>query len=144
MTFDEPAFLGNGWGFPPTFLGGGSQVAMSSGSRDIAESIRILLATLPGERVMRPGFGAGLELSLFAEVDPRLLNAIAARVTDAVLSDEPRIRLDDVEATAVPGRPGTIQVSLLYTVLATNSRYNLVYPFSLLEATDVGGRPADV
>jgi phage baseplate assembly protein W len=139
VTVDEPAFLGRGWAFPPSFAGSGAEVAMSSGSRDIAESVRILLSTLPGERVMRPGFGAGLELSLFAEVDQRLLNAIAARVSDAVLTDEPRIRLDDADATGVAGEPGVVRVSLTYTVLATNSRYNLVYPFSLVEASGVAG-----
>jgi phage baseplate assembly protein W len=139
MSLDQPDFLGRGWSFPPSFTPGGAAVRLSSGSGDIAESLQILLQTVQGERVMRPGFGAGLETAMFAEVDQNLLNAIAASVSDAILDEEPRVRLDEVDVSQSEADPGMLRVTVAYTVLANNSRFNLVYPFSLTEASESDG-----
>jgi Bacteriophage baseplate protein W len=138
---DEPAFLGAGWAFPPTFLDHGADVAMTEGSVNVAQSIAILVRTQHGERVMRPGFGAGLDAVMFAEVDQDLLNSVTSLITDAVLYHEPRVRLDDVDVTQTVSDPGLLRIAVTYTVLANNSRYNLVYPFVLTEAQTGAGAP---
>ncbi len=46
-------FLGQGLAFPLQVNPRG-EVALASGERDIQQSIRIILETAPGERVMRP------------------------------------------------------------------------------------------
>ena len=50
MSIDN-SFLGTGWSFPPEFNKRGS-VKTVSADDDIRESLHILLATKPGERVM--------------------------------------------------------------------------------------------
>jgi len=131
----DPAFLGRGWSFPPAFTRGGADVVMVSGADDIHQSLQILLSTRLGERVMREEYGCDLFEAQFEEIDQALINRITGLVTDAVIVGEPRIELDAVSAAESDKEPGLLLVQVAYTVKSTNSRYNLVYPFYLYEAT---------
>ncbi|MFC9492336.1 GPW/gp25 family protein, partial [Streptomyces hydrogenans] len=52
-------FVGAGWAFPPHTDATGS-IALVRGERELEESIRLILATSPGERPMRPEFGCAI------------------------------------------------------------------------------------
>jgi uncharacterized protein len=125
----EQAFLGRGWGFPPTFTSGGADVEMVSNAEDIQQSLRILLGTTQGERVMQESFGCDLQGLLFEEGDRWLMARIERTIRDAISSHEPRITLDDVKVTGQDVREGTLSVSIRYTIRGTNSRFNMVFPF---------------
>jgi phage baseplate assembly protein W len=56
---------------------------------------------------------------------------VASAVRDALVEWEPRIDVLDVAVTADPGQPTRLLVEVDYSVRATNSRFNLVYPFYL-------------
>jgi len=129
------AFLGRGWSFPPTFSRGGGDVDMVSNAEDIQQSLRILLGTTRGERVMQEAFGCDLQGLLFEEGDQWLMARIERTIRDAISSHEPRITLDDVNVTGQDVRAGTLTVSIRYTIRGTNSRFNMVFPFYLTEAT---------
>lgn len=131
----QPSFLGVGWHFPPTFTAGGAAVQMVSGVEDIQQSLQILLATAPGERVMQDDFGCDLHRVLFEEVDRDLINRLSTLISDAILYHEPRIRLDLLDITESQSEQGLLLIQLYYTVRSTNSRFNMVYPFYLQEAT---------
>ena len=132
-------FLGTGWAFPPRFDAGGAGVAMVSGHDDIAQSLTILLATRRGERVLREDFGCELGEFLFGEISQRLVGQVRDLVSDAILHHEPRVRLDEVRVSADQAGEGVLLVEIDYTVRATNSRFNYVYPFYLREASAPGG-----
>ena len=68
-------FLGKGWKFPvkPDLTG---KIALSEFEEDIRESIRIILLTSKGERVMQPEFGAGLKDQVFANMNVANLGRI--------------------------------------------------------------------
>lgn len=132
---DANAFLGRGWAFPPAFSGGGAQVAMVEGEDDIEQSLAILLATRRGERVMQPDFGCDLNEFLFAEITPSLVGQVRDLVAGAILNHEPRIRLEEVDISDARAGEGLLVITVDYTVRATNSRFNLVYPFYLREAS---------
>ena len=53
------AFLGVGWAFPPDTAPDG-KIAEAIYEDDIHQAIRIIMFTNPGDRLMRPDFGAGL------------------------------------------------------------------------------------
>jgi uncharacterized protein len=131
----DSGFLGRGWAFPPRFGLGGSQVHTVAGLEDIGQSLAILLATRPGERVMQDDFGCDLGQFLFEEVTDGLIGRLRSVVEDAILHHEPRVRLDEVEVDADEVQSGLLHIVIRYTVRATNSRYNMVYPFYLTEAT---------
>jgi uncharacterized protein len=49
---------------------------------------------------------------------------------------EPRIDLHDVDVTFDDGAPGTMLISLTYSVRGTNDPRNLVFPFYTLPSED--------
>ncbi|MDF2235421.1 GPW/gp25 family protein [Albimonas sp. CAU 1670] len=77
----------------------------------VRQSIEMILRVTPGERLMRPAFGAGLE----ALIDqPNTLETRAraqAAVIEALRRHEPRILLDDVAVD-----PGADERELLITL----------------------------
>lgn len=135
-TDPSRAFLGVGWGFPLRLAADGS-VDTAAYEEDIRESIRIILGTRRNERVMRPDFGAGLEDFVFEPVSPTTIEALKQRVQEALIDWEPRINVDKVDVTTEPALRDRLLVSIDYRVRATNTHYNLVYPFYLAEGARV-------
>ncbi len=131
----DRSFLGAGWRFPPAFTRGGAGVELVSGADDIEQSLEILLSTRLGERVMRPDFGCDLQHVMFEEIDQGLLNTLNSLISDAILYHEPRITLDRLDVSESEREPGLLLISLDYTIRSTNSRFNMVYPFYINEAT---------
>lgn len=129
-----PAFLGRGWSFPPVFDPILHNVAMAEGDMDIREALWIILSTSLGERVMLPTFGCDLISKVFSALTTTTANEIAQLVTRAVLEWEPRVIVDNVTVTDAV-LEGWIDINLTYTVRATNTRSNIVFPFYRLEAT---------
>ena len=128
---DPKAFLGRGLAFPIAIDGGGG-VALVEYEEDIRQAIRIILGTDPGERVMRPDFGAGLRALLFEPINTHTLALARHRVEQALVLWEPRIDSIVVKVGAEPS-VGRLDISVRYRVRATNTFYNLVYPFYLQE-----------
>lgn len=128
---DARAFLGTGWAFPPQADVRG-ELSTVSYEEDIRQAIRIILATTPGERVMRPDFGAGLNALMFEPINTTTMTLARRRVEEALTTWEPRIDHVTVKVTA-EARLGRLMIDIEYRVRATNTFYNLVYPFYLLE-----------
>jgi phage baseplate assembly protein W len=122
-------FLGAGWGFPIAFKDGALERAINDES--IRQSIRIILETARGERVMRPDFGCGLHERVFAVNDSLTRGAVAEDVREALLHWEPRIEVLDVTVTAGGAADEILNISIDYRVRSNDSRFNLVYPFYL-------------
>ncbi len=89
MTAD---FIGAGWAFPLRTDATGA-IALVRGEREIEESIRLILATAPGERPMRPEFGCAVHDYVFAPADASTAGQIAYEVRVALERWEPRIGL---------------------------------------------------
>lgn len=134
----ERGFLGTGWAFPCAFDSRTKQAALVSESKDIVQSLHILLCTKPGERVMQPTFGCGLDRMVFELIDESTVTEIRDVIEKAVLFFEPRITLDAVQVDTSRLFEGVLLLNLTYTVRSTNTRSNLVYPLYLREGTDVG------
>ena len=130
------SFLGTGWSFPPTFNRDTATVEMVSDEEDIVQSLEIILSTRPAERIMQPDFGCELSQFLFEEISQGLITGIIGTISDALLYHEPRIDVDEIEIDEGE-EEGLLLISITYTVLSTNSRFNLVYPFYINEAQTV-------
>ncbi|RHI92157.1 GPW/gp25 family protein [Phocaeicola vulgatus] len=128
------AFLGRGWSFPLELTEEG--VRMSSYEQDIKESLRILFSTSPGERVNRYDYGCPLRRYVFEPLTAQTLVRMRNDITRAVILFEPRITLEDVSFEEQP-LEGLLLIHLTYTVVRTNNRNNMVYPFYLNEGTNV-------
>lgn len=128
-------FLGTGWSFPPTFEKEAGHVKMVSEEEDILQSMQILFTTTVGERIMLYDYGCELSHYLFEEIDYDLLNNIKNTITNAIIVHEPRVNPEEVNVTESANQPGMLLISVRYTILATNTRYNMVFPFYINEAT---------
>jgi hypothetical protein len=128
---DEPGdFLGRGWQFPVTTDRSG-QVESTTGVADIEASIRLILATAKGERVMRPDFGCGIHDYAFTTVDQSTLTMVETSVHDALREWEPRIEVLSVDVSTAELDVGRLLIEVTYRVRETNNEFNLVYPFYL-------------
>jgi phage baseplate assembly protein W len=110
------------------------RLQFASYEEDVEQAIQIILLTEPGERPMLPQFGGGLRQFVFEPNSPSTRFEIARRVRDALIDWEPRIDVDRVEVTSDDVQPNLLLIHVDYVVRATNSFYNRVYPFYLLEA----------
>lgn len=133
---NQDDFLGTGWAFP-IGLALDDEMQMVSDADDIRQSIRLILETDPGERVMRPDFGAGLRRLLFEPITTNTLALVQHRVENALVAWEPRIDVIDVIVTTDDPSLGKLIIRIDYSIRATNTFYNLVYPFYLLEGEPV-------
>lgn len=134
---DYTTFLGRGWGFPPEFAPDTGEIRMAAGEEDIRESLRILLATTPGERVMLPEYGCPLKSLVFSDFSSTTITELKTMIEQAVLFFEPRIVLEQVQVDTARQVEGVMTILLEYRVRSTNSRSNMVYPFYFLEGTDI-------
>jgi phage baseplate assembly protein W len=126
---DKP-FLGSGVGFPLELDKGDIKPAKDEES--IRQSIRIILGTAKGERVMRPDFGCGIYDLVFEMTTDSTAGKISQAVREALLRFEPRIDVIDIQVTPKSDEEGQkIFISIDYQVRATNNAFNLVYPFYL-------------
>ena len=129
---NEKAFLGKGWAFPIS-TNGKDDVTLALYEEDISQAIRIILGTMQGERVMRPDFGVGLQALIFEPVNTTTMELVKHKVEEALITWEPRI--DNIDVKVTPNEPSRngLNVGIKYRVRATNTFYNLVYPFYLQE-----------
>lgn len=126
---DTPDFIGRGIAFPMGVDASGS-IALVGGTDDIERSLRSIVLTAPGERVMRPNFGCRIWDQVFAPVDENTLGLMAHAVREAVAQWEPRVDLQDVVVTAAD--QGVVHIDIAYRVRVTNDHRNLVFPFYVI------------
>lgn len=129
----KKSFLGAGLSFPLAIDPRGRPL-MTSAEEKIAQSIRIILGTARGERVMRPGFGCGIHDLVFASASTATHALIIHHVTEAITRWEPRVELTQVEISDADTREGQLLIGIQYRVISTNNEFNLVYPFYLQES----------
>jgi phage baseplate assembly protein W len=134
---DEGAagFLGQGWAFPPQFEARSGAVVRRSKEADIAESLRILFGTRPGERVMQPAYGCRLADLVFEPMNGATQISIEVAIRRAIQFFEARIFLERVQVEPGDWPGGKLDIIVTYTIRATNSRHNMVFPFYLSEGT---------
>lgn len=121
-------FLGQGLAFPLQVNPRG-EIALVGGERDIEQSIRIVLETMPGERVMRPDFGCRMWELVFAPRDPTTEGLLIHYVEQALARWEPRIEVDEVKVSDDPVQDGAMLIEINYTIKATHDERSIVHPF---------------
>lgn len=127
----DATFIGRGFSWPLDIDHTGS-IRLTDGPADLDASIRIVLMTAPGERVMRPQFGCRIWEYLFEPVTHNLLGLINEAVRYALARWEPRIEVVEVAAVPDANDHSMIRIAIDYRVRATNDRRNLVYPFYVI------------
>jgi len=128
---DSKAYLGSGWTFPVRPVNGA--LTYSRHEELIEQAIQLILLTSQGERPMLPSFGAGLRDFVFEPNAPATHRAIEDSVKRSLVDWEPRIDVENVSVVPDEDDPDLLLIHIDYVVRATNSLYNRVFPFYLLE-----------
>lgn len=132
------SFLGKGWAFPPTFhKDDPTGLEMVEGVEDIKESLKILLTTAHGERLMIPDYGCDVHAFVFKDNSSTSQYFLKQRIKTAIVRFEPRIKEVSVTLDYTSYLDGVVKVLVDYLVITTNSRFNLVFPFYKVEGTDI-------
>ncbi|MCE5204596.1 MAG: GPW/gp25 family protein [Porphyromonadaceae bacterium] len=134
---ENQSFLGRGWSFPPEFNKESKAVKMLEDEADIRSSLQILLSTRPGERVMVPGYGCNLDELLFSPLNLTIKTYVIDLIRTAILYYEPRIDVNKIEIDQTEEFLGVLLIHIEYTIRATNSRMNMVYPFYKEEGNEL-------
>ena len=121
-------FYGRGMTYPLQL--GVAGISESAGERKVEESIRVVLGTQYGERVMRPRFGSNLRSLAFAPNNVTTANLARYYVAEGLAQSEPRIEVVDV-TVANDTVSGFLLIDISYRLRTTQDLRNLVYPFYL-------------
>jgi phage baseplate assembly protein W len=124
------SLLGTGWAFPVTTDPRGA-IKTSREEKNIEESIRLILGTTPGERLMHPDFGCAINNMVFSPNSSRSIALAVEQVKEALVKWEPRIIVKDVSGKRAGDDETIIQIHIAYELRSVNTFFNLVYPFYL-------------
>jgi phage baseplate assembly protein W len=114
------SLFGQGLSFPPR-VGPDGRLAWSMGEQNVRESIRLILMTVPGERLMRERFGCGLRQFLFEPNTVTTRELIRQRIVQAVSRWEPRVRVQEVLVEEDPVDPRIAAVTIYFQLVATQA-----------------------
>lgn len=115
---DLGKLYGRGIAFPPR-VGQDGRVAWSEGPQNVRESIRIILLTQMGERLMLPEFGGGLRSFLYEPNTPTTRRLIQERITQSLTRWEPRIQLESVTVEQDPEDQQVAVATIRYKLVST-------------------------
>jgi phage baseplate assembly protein W len=118
-----------GWPLLPLPQDGGLQYPTLEAS--VNQSIRIILLTQPGEQLMRPTFGAGLQRFLH---EPGTL-VTRRRIRDAIAESldlwEPRILVDRIDVWENEERPDAVRVEIVYRLKRTGQALSMTLTMNM-------------
>jgi phage baseplate assembly protein W len=112
--------FGQGLGFPPR-IGADGRLVWSVGEDNVRESLRLILLTEPGERLMREEFGCGLRRFLFEPNTVTTRQLIRDRIAQAIGRWEPRVALEAVEVEADANNPRLVAITILFRLVTTQA-----------------------
>jgi len=107
------------WPFLPVLQNG--QMTFPSLAQSVRDSIRVILTTRPGEQLMRPRFGAGLQNFLDEGNTVSLRRQIQSAILTNLQNYETRIAVDAVDVSPVPNASSEVHVQIYYRLLRTNT-----------------------
>lgn len=140
IRFAGAGFTGVPDGLTVTATG---SISMVDGDDCVRQALVMLLATAPGERLMRPEYGCHLRRLAFAPNDQTTAGLAIHYVRQAVERWEPRVEIVDLDAGADPDDDRVLLVRLRYRVRESLTVALLDFPVYLapLGGSSSRGRP---
>ena len=112
--------FGQGLSFPPR-VGADGRLAWSEGEENVRESIRVILLTELGERLLRPDFGCGLRRFLFEPNTVTTRALIRESIANAIRAREPRVAVESVTVESDAEDARLVAVEILFRLVATQA-----------------------
>lgn len=124
-------FYGTGFLFPLSVDPSTGRLAHVGDATIVAQALRMLLRTAPGERLMRPDYGCDLRRYLFAPNTVATRRLITEEITRAISTFEDRVQLTAVDVTANDVEPAQVDIFVRYTLVRTGQPQTLSDVFRL-------------
>ena len=110
---------------------------MTTKEEDIKQSLQIYFHTKLGERIMRQDFGCIIHEHLFDRLDKSILDVLTFELKQNIGNIEPRIFVDELNIRPIDPEDGRIEINIVYKIISTNVRDNIVFPYFLNEGTNI-------
>ncbi|MDE7044752.1 MAG: GPW/gp25 family protein, partial [Acetatifactor sp.] len=117
LSDKQEGAMTEGWQFPFEISKEYGRVECSSDSENIRQSVKIILLTEPGERMMHPKFGTKLHQFLFENLNTQTREMICREVSNSLQTWEKRIQDIRVEAEMSPESQGELHVAVTYRIV---------------------------
>jgi phage baseplate assembly protein W len=127
----QSELYGRGLAFPVSLNAAGG-LQESAGADKVEQSIRVILGTQYGERLMRPRFGCNLKSIAFAPNNRATANLARYYVEEGLRQWEPRVDILDILVENSNGA-GALLIHIHYRLRATQEAHSMIYPFYLQE-----------
>lgn len=124
-------YVGQGWQYPLATDASGS-IALIGEERDLERSMRIILATAPGERPMRPRFGCAIHNYVFAPADANTAGQLALEVKKSLAFWEPRVDVKSVQVSVDELNRNTLYIHITFEKKGSYDPRSLVFPFYVI------------
>jgi phage baseplate assembly protein W len=121
-------FVGAGWAFPLAVDAAGG-IALARREQELEQAMRLILATYPGERPLRPEFGSRLRDYVFRSATLDTAAELSHVVQSALVRWEPRVDIDFVNVLIDPEERNKFYIDINYKIKDDNDARNLVFPF---------------
>jgi uncharacterized protein len=121
-------FVGAGWSFPLAVDARGG-ILLARREQELEQAMRLILATYPGERPMRPEFGCRLRDYVFRSASVDTAAQLSFEVQESLTRWEPRVTISSVNVTVDPWERNKLYLDIAYVIKSENDRRNLVFPF---------------
>lgn len=124
-------FIGHGWRHPLGTDASGN-IALSSEDRQLEQAMRLILATAPGERPMRPEFGCAIHNYVFDPADATTAGRLAVEVKRSLAFWEPRVEVKSVDVQVDALSRNTLYINIVYERKGSYDPRSLVFPFYVI------------
>lgn len=120
-----------GWAFPVGVNPHTGKIEMTEQKEDIRQSIRILLSTTRGERLLHPDYGCNLTQFMFEPLNYELVQRIKQEVYTSITKWERRIQNLEINLFQDTAEESRIVIGISYTIAALQEQDEIYYAYDL-------------
>ena len=106
----------------------GNQLGRVVNERAIVQSLKNIISTDLGERLFQPNIGSDIRRMLFENIAQENLTAVSSYIQTAILRNEPRVSLLNIDVTSYPEENG-LSITIYYNII--NNPETLSFTFIL-------------
>ena len=88
----------------------------------IRQNFKMLILTIPGERVMMPNYGVGIPQFLFEFRGTDIEQAITTKITEQAATYMPYLRVNNIQFSTPSDQLKNLQIEITYSVPSLNFR----------------------
>jgi hypothetical protein len=104
----------------------GNQLGRVLNKNSIEQSLKNIISTDLGERLFQPNIGSDVRRMLFENVAQENLTTVSSYIQSAILRNEPRVSLINIDVTPYPEENG-ISIRIYYSLINNPETLSFTY-----------------